>query len=210
MSTSTLPLAGKVALVTGGSKGIGRATSLRLARDGAKVVVNYASSSKDADEVVSLIGSEQAIAIKADVGNVEEIGKLIDAAVAKWGKIDILIACAGIMRLNELEKVTEAEFDLTFNLNVKGPMFLTQVSFTGFESHGIETNWITASCSSHGSWVSRCAIFYDTMPRQYRHAKLPHLYRFQGSDRANDTSSFERSCSQRHFGQLLCARSYCH
>jgi 3-oxoacyl-[acyl-carrier protein] reductase len=134
MSTSSLPLAGKVALVTGGSKGIGRATSLRLARDGAKVVVNYASSSKDADAVVSLIGSEQAIAIKADVGNVEEIGKLVDATIAKWGKIDILIACAGIMRLNELEKVTEAEFDLTFNLNVKGPMFLTQVSSANYKS----------------------------------------------------------------------------
>lgn len=150
MSTAALPLAGKVALVTGGSKGIGRATSLRLARDGAKVVVNYASSAKDADEgkliiylsiilypkllilliVVNLIGSERAIAFKADVGKVEEIGKLVDATVAKWGKIDILIACAGILRLNELEKLTEAEFDTTFNLNVKGSLFLTQVSCT--------------------------------------------------------------------------------
>jgi len=129
MSTSTLPLAGKVALITGGSKGIGRATSLRLALDGAKIVVNYASSSKDADEVVSLIGSDQAVAIQADVGNIEEIGKLVDATVAKWGKIDILIPCAGIMRLNELEKVTETEYDVTFNLNVKGPLFLTQVRY---------------------------------------------------------------------------------
>ena len=136
MSTSALPLAGKVALVTGGSKGIGRATSLRLARDGAKVVVNYASSSKDADEVVNLIGSEHAVAIKADVGNVEEIGKLVDATIAKWGKIDILIPCAGIMRLSELEKVTEAEFDVTFNLNVKGPLFLTQVSTHSIKSWG--------------------------------------------------------------------------
>lgn len=128
MSTSPLPLAGKVALITGGSKGIGRATSLRLARDGAKVVVNYSSSSKDADEVVSLIGSDNAIAIQADVGNVAEISKLVDATIAKWGKIDILIPCAGIMRLNELENVSEAEYDLTFNLNVKGPLFLTQVS----------------------------------------------------------------------------------
>lgn len=128
MATSALPLANKVALVTGGSKGIGRATSLRLARDGAKVVVNYSSSSQDAEEVVSLIGRENAIAIKADVGNVEQISKLIEEVVAKWQKIDILIACAGIMRLNELDKVTEAEYDLTFNLNVKGPLFLTQVS----------------------------------------------------------------------------------
>jgi 3-oxoacyl-[acyl-carrier protein] reductase len=122
------PLAGKVALVTGGSKGIGRATALRLARDGAKVVVNYSSGAEAAEEVVKEIGAENAIAIKADAGNVEEISKLVDATVQKFGKIDIVVACAGIMLLNELDKVTEAEFDKTFNLNVKGPLFLAQVS----------------------------------------------------------------------------------
>ncbi|TVY39039.1 Versicolorin reductase [Lachnellula subtilissima] len=158
MSTSSLPLAGKVALVTGGSKGIGRATSLRLARDGAKVVVNYASSSKDADEVVNLIGSEQAIAIKADVGNVEQIGKLIDATVAKWGKIDILIACAGLMRLNELEKLTEAEFDTTFNLNVKGPMFLTQKAVPHMSSGSRVVLFSTTQC--HASTVTPNYLAY--------------------------------------------------
>jgi 3-oxoacyl-[acyl-carrier protein] reductase len=127
--SSTKPLEGKVALVTGGSKGIGRATALRLARDGAKVVVNFSSDAKAAEEVVKTIGSEQAVAIKADVGNVEEIGKLVDATVQKFGKVDILVACAGILRLNELDKVSEAEFDQTFNLNVKGPLFLSQVSY---------------------------------------------------------------------------------
>ena len=126
--TSTLPLDGKVAIITGGSKGIGRATALQLAADGAKVVVNYASSAAAADELVALIGAEKAFAFKADAGNIDEIGALVDATVQKFGKIDIVIACAGVMLLNELEKVTEAEFDQIFSLNVKGPLFLSQVS----------------------------------------------------------------------------------
>ncbi|KAI9648234.1 hypothetical protein NHQ30_002866 [Ciborinia camelliae] len=84
-------LTGKVALVTGGSKGIGRAISLRLARDGAKVVVNYRNDSFAADEVASIIGEENATFIKADAGNIGEILKLVDAAVEKYGKIDILV-----------------------------------------------------------------------------------------------------------------------
>jgi len=74
------------------------------------------------------IGSENATAIKADVSNVASISQLIDATVEKYGKIDILISCAGLLRLNELDKITEEEFDVTFNLNVKGLMFLCQAS----------------------------------------------------------------------------------
>jgi 3-oxoacyl-[acyl-carrier protein] reductase len=125
--SSTKPLSGKVAIVTGGSRGIGRAICLKLANDGAKVVVNYSSSPAAAEEVVSSIGSSQSIAIKADVGNIDEISHLVDETVSKFGKIDILVACAGIMPLNELEKVTEEEFESVFNLNVKGPLFLAQV-----------------------------------------------------------------------------------
>jgi 3-oxoacyl-[acyl-carrier protein] reductase len=127
MSSTQLPLSGKVAIVTGGSRGIGKAICLRLAADGAKVVVNYSSSSFSAEEVVQAIGSSNAIAIKADVGNVSEIQHLVDETVSKFGKIDILVACAGIMPLNELEKVTEGEFDSVFGINVKGPLFLAQV-----------------------------------------------------------------------------------
>jgi hypothetical protein len=122
-----MSLAGKVAIVTGGSKGIGRATCIKLAREGAKVVVNYSSGSEAAGEVVSTIGSENATAIKADAGNVEEIEKLVNGTVEKYGKIDIVVACAAIMSLNELEKVTEAEYDRLMSLNVKGPVFLAQV-----------------------------------------------------------------------------------
>jgi len=120
------PLSGKVALVTGGSKGIGRAISQRLAADGAKVVVNYSSDVSSAEETVNVIGKDQAVAIKADVGNVEQIDQLIHATMKAYGQLDIVVACAGIMRLNELDKVTEEEFDRVMSVNVKGPLFLTQ------------------------------------------------------------------------------------
>ncbi|PMD38511.1 NAD(P)-binding protein [Hyaloscypha variabilis F] len=124
MTTKTLN--GKVALVTGASRGIGKAIALKLASDGAKVVVNYAGNASAAEEVVKQIGSEQATAIKANAGSVSEITTLIDSTIKHFGKLDILVACAGIMHLNELEKVTEEEFDNIFNLNVKGPLFLAQ------------------------------------------------------------------------------------
>jgi 3-oxoacyl-[acyl-carrier protein] reductase len=126
--SSLKPLSGKVALVTGASRGIGKAIALKLASDGAKIVVNYAGNAAAAEEVVKQIGSEHAIAIKANAGSVSEITTLIDSTIQHYGKLDILVACAGIMPLNELEKVTEEEFDNIFNLNVKGPMFLAQVS----------------------------------------------------------------------------------
>lgn len=91
------------------------------------MVINYSSSSSEADAVVSQIGSN-ATAIKANAGSVSEIDRLVKETANKYGKIDILIACAGIMRLAELDALTEKDFDDTFNLNVKGPLFLAQVS----------------------------------------------------------------------------------
>jgi len=146
--SSTPSLAGKVALITGGSKGIGRATALRLVRDGAKVVVNYSSGAEAAEEVVKEIGAENAIAIKADAGSVEEITKLVDATVQKFGKIDIVVACAGIMLLNELDQITEAEFDKTFNLNVKGPLFLAQKAAPHMASGGRIILFSTTQCAA--------------------------------------------------------------
>ena len=176
--SSTKPLEGKVALITGGSKGIGRATALRLARDGAKVVVNFSSGAEAAEEVVKAIGSEQAVAIKADVGNVEEIGKLVDATVKKFGKIDILVASAGVMRLNELDKVNEAEFDQSFNLNVKGPLFLTQVSSIAMQRNKYSTYITTESSSSHGTRRPYRTLFHVSMYSYHCHVKLSRLRRY--------------------------------
>jgi len=123
---SPLPLSGKVALITGASKGIGRATVIRLAADGAKVVINYSSDASAADSLVSQIGSENALAVQADAGSVPEIEKLVSETVKAFGKIDILIANAGILPMKDLASTTELDFDQTFGLNVKGPYFLAQ------------------------------------------------------------------------------------
>lgn len=98
-----MSLQGKVAVITGSSRGIGRAIALRLARDGASVVINFSSNASPADELVKQIGNDQAIAIKADVSRVEEVKRLVEETVDKWGKIDILINCAGILPMDDLK-----------------------------------------------------------------------------------------------------------
>ena len=124
---TTMSLAGKVALITGASKGIGKATALRLAKDGARVVINYSSDKQAADEVVQQIGTNKAAAILADASKVSEIESLIKQTVDLFGKIDILIPCAGILPMSPLEATSEELFDKIFALNVKGPYFLAQV-----------------------------------------------------------------------------------
>lgn len=116
-----------VALVTGASSGIGRAIALQLGSLGAKVVVAYGSSVAHAEEVVKLIGSDQAKAIKADMSSMEDIQKLVDETVSAWGKIDFLISAAGVMTIGTLENMSQSAFDKTFNVNVKGSLFLVQV-----------------------------------------------------------------------------------
>jgi 3-oxoacyl-[acyl-carrier protein] reductase len=125
-----MSLAGKVALITGGSKGIGRATAFRLAKDGASVVINYSSDKASADEVVNSIGADKCLAIQGDAGSVKFITELVEQAVSKFGKIDILVPMAGILPMSPLEATTEELFDKVFNLNVKGPFFLCQVCET--------------------------------------------------------------------------------
>ncbi|KAI4214834.1 MAG: hypothetical protein LQ351_002547 [Letrouitia transgressa] len=123
---SSNSLSGKVALITGGSKGIGRATAIRLSRDGAGIVINYSSDSTAAEEVVKLIGDDRVLAVKADAGNIADIESMVKQAVDKFGRIDILFANAGILQMKDLESTKEEDFDRTMTLNVKGPYFLVQ------------------------------------------------------------------------------------
>lgn len=123
-----MSLAGKVALVTGGSNGIGKACVERLAREGASVVINYNRDATSAEALVSAIGRDRALPIQADVSSITGIENLVDESVKKFGKIDIVMANAGVMPMRTVETATVEDFDNCFDMNVKGPYFLAQVS----------------------------------------------------------------------------------
>ena len=208
--SSPQSLAGKVALVTGGSKGIGRAISLQLARYGATVVINYSSSASAAEEVVREIGPKNAIAIKADAGDVKEIQRVVDATIEKCGRLDIVVACAGILLLSELDKVTEEEFDKTFNLNVKGPMFLAQVCLSLFLAPfpaiqpSPARHWMLTtppeSRPPHALRQPHNPLLHEPMRRLNHNTQLPNLRILQRRNRANDTRLVQRPRSERNHG----------
>jgi 3-oxoacyl-[acyl-carrier protein] reductase len=121
-------LAGKVAIVTGASRGIGRAIALRLSQEGASVVVNYARGADQAKEVVSAIEAAggKALAVQADVSKTAEIRDLFDRTQATYSQVDILVNNAGVILYKPVAEVTEAEFDNLFAINVKGTFFACQ------------------------------------------------------------------------------------
>jgi len=121
-------LAGKVAIVTGASRGIGRAIALRLSQEGASVVVNYARGVQQAKDVVSAIEAAggKALAVQADVRKTAEIRDLFDRTQETYSQIDILVNNAGVTLTKPVAEVTEAEFDNIFAINVKGTFFACQ------------------------------------------------------------------------------------
>jgi 3-oxoacyl-[acyl-carrier protein] reductase len=125
---SVQALAGKVAVVTGASRGIGRATAERLARQGAAVVVNYAVSAEEADAVVAAIEAEggHAIAVQADMARLDDIRRLFETAVGQLGRLDILVANAGYSVFKALTRTTEEDFDRMYAVNAKGTFFCLQ------------------------------------------------------------------------------------
>ena len=120
MSTNSNKLAGKVAVVTGASKGIGAAIAKNLAAEGAAVVVNYASSKTGADKVVSEITSARgkAVAVQGDVARKADIERLFAETKKAFGRLDILVNNAGIYEFSPLESITEEQFHKHFDLNV--------------------------------------------------------------------------------------------
>ncbi|MCD8490388.1 MAG: 3-oxoacyl-[acyl-carrier-protein] reductase [Desertifilum sp.] len=118
----------KVAIVTGASRGIGRAVAIALASEGAKVVVNYASSSTAAQEVVSTITEmgQTAIALAADVSKADEVENLINATMEKWGRVDILVNNAGITRDTLLLRMKPEEWQAVIDLNLTGVFLCTR------------------------------------------------------------------------------------
>ena len=115
-------LDGKVAVVTGASRGIGRAIAMKLALQGATVIVNYNGSEEKAQEVVKEIEAKggTAEAMKCNVSDYESAGVFFDGVIKKFGKLDILVNNAGITRDNLLMKMSEEEFDAVINTNLKG------------------------------------------------------------------------------------------
>lgn len=134
----SVSLEGKTALVTGSSRGIGRAIAERLAADGAAVAINYARNRQLAQEVVDgiLARSGKAFAIQADVSKPAEVRRLFDEAGKTVGPLDIVVANAGVVLEKPLVESTEQDYDSVFNINTKGVFFTLQEAARGTRDGG--------------------------------------------------------------------------
>jgi hypothetical protein len=226
---TTQPLSGKLALVTGASKGIGAATALTLASLGARVVINYSSDPAPADALVEKIGRANALAIKADVSSVAEIERLVQETVAWGGQIDILIPNAAIALMRTVEQTTEEDFTRTMDLNVKGPYFLCQVCRWSLRlvdcyyslpyhttphhttSHRKQENKTNAQQTNTPPLESIPAPLLNSphnppldLPLRLinHHAQLRPLRDIQGRNRANGARARQGLWTAQHHGQL--------
>src|SRR6478672_2859889 len=131
-------LSGKVAVVTGASKGIGAGIAKQFAAEGAAVVVNYASSKKDADKVVDEItkGGGKAVAVQGSVAKKAEVERLFAETKKAFGRLDVLVNNAAVYKLELLEEITEEEFHREFNTNVLGLILATQEALKYFGKDG--------------------------------------------------------------------------
>ncbi|OKP98516.1 SDR family oxidoreductase [Paenibacillus sp. P46E] len=154
-------LQGKVAIVTGSSRGIGRTVAERLAEEGASVVINYSSSPKQADEVVQGIQAKggTAAAVQADISKPAQIEQLYKDTKALFGQIDIVVNNAGIMINSLVGEVTEEQFDKQFAINVKGTYFSCQQAFFHLEQGGRIINFST---SVNGQMFPAYSIYAGT------------------------------------------------
>ncbi|MCW1916488.1 glucose 1-dehydrogenase [Luteolibacter sp. GHJ8] len=154
----TLKLAGKHAIVTGSSKGIGAAIAKALAAEGASVVVNYSASKDAADAVVASITAAggKAIALQGNVAKPEDAAQLIADSVAAYGPIDILVNNAGVFDFKPLEAITPEHFHRLFDINVLGTILATQEALKHFNPAGgaiINTSSIVSMDSPAGTGV---------------------------------------------------------
>jgi 3-oxoacyl-[acyl-carrier protein] reductase len=160
MNTSK-KLSGKVAIVTGASKGIGAAIARHLAAEGAAVVVNYSSSKADGEKVVGEIKSQggQALAVQANVANRADVDRLFAESKKAFGRLDILVNNAGIYEFAPLEELSEEQFHKQFNLNVLGLLMASQAAAKQFDGGG---NIINVSSVVSTLGIPNAAVYSGT------------------------------------------------
>jgi 3-oxoacyl-[acyl-carrier protein] reductase len=143
-------LNGKIAVVTGASKGIGAGIAKELASEGAAVVVNYASAKQDADRVVDEISKRggKAMAVQANVAKKAEVERLFAEVTKAFGKIDVLVNNAGVYEFTPLEEVREQQFHRMFDTNVLGIILATQEALKHFNANGGSVINISSLASS--------------------------------------------------------------
>lgn len=161
-------LQGKVALVTGASKGIGAGIAKELAARGAAVAVNYASSKADANKVVAEIAAAggKAVAVQANVADADAIAPLVETVVKELGPIDILVNNAGVFEFSPLEAITPEHFHRQFNTNVLGLLLVTQAAVRQFNPKGgsvVNISSVVADGAPHGSVYSATKGAVDTI-----------------------------------------------
>lgn len=155
-------LEGKAAVVTGGGRGIGRAICIAYAREGADVIVNYASQDKPAQEVVEMVEKmgRQAVAVKGNVALKADADKIINTCVDHFGKIDILVNNAGVSKPNMLYKMTEDQWNEVIDIQLKGPFLCIQAA----SKYMMERKFgkIINVTSSAGLWGTKGQINYSS------------------------------------------------
>jgi 3-oxoacyl-[acyl-carrier protein] reductase len=155
-------LEGRVAVVTGGGRGIGRAICLAYAKEGADAVVNYASKDQPAQEVVEMIKKmgRKAVAVKGNVAVKADADRIIQTAIDNFGKIDILVNNAGVSKPNMLYKMTEEQWNEVVDIHLKGPFLCIQAA----SKYMIEKKYgkIINMTSSAGLWGTKGQINYSS------------------------------------------------
>lgn len=154
---STQSLQGKIAIVTGGTRGIGEAIVNVLAKKGASIVVNYTSSEDRAKSLVKQIieAGGKAISIQADVGAVDGAKKIVDATIKEFGKIDIIVNNAAVATFQGLDEVEIDEYERQYNVNVRGPLLLVKESKPHLQENGriINISSVSARFGMPGSSI---------------------------------------------------------
>ncbi|WP_369386693.1 SDR family NAD(P)-dependent oxidoreductase [Streptomyces sp. CG1] len=145
---------GKVAVVTGGSRGIGAAVAMRLAAEGAAVVIGYRGNEQAAQAVVSALSAEgaRAVALRADVADPDRTKALFERTMDQFGRLDVLASCAGVEHFDALENITPADFDRVFAVNTRGQLFAAQHAAAHMDAGGriVLTSSVSASRAVFG------------------------------------------------------------